>query len=91
VARALLKDKLWHADGKSLDVARKDMWALMQAVAKPELRKVFAAMHSRPCWLDTGKYCVAIDIHTLLRTTSAALSIHAEPEEDDGCTCPVLH
>ncbi len=64
MARALLKDKLWHADGKSLDVARKDMWALMQAVAKPELRKVFAAMHSRPCWLDTGKYCVAIDIHS---------------------------
>lgn len=64
MAHALLKDELWHADGKSVDVARKDMWVLMQAAAKPELRKVFAAMHSRPCWLDTGKHCVAIDTQT---------------------------
>ena len=35
-------------------MAREDIWALLQAAAKPELRKVFAAMSTRPCWLDTG-------------------------------------
>ena len=43
------------ADEKGLDVARQDIWAMLQAAAKPELRRVFAAMNSRPCWLDTGE------------------------------------
>ena len=36
-------------------MARENIWALLQAAAKPELRKVFAAMSMRPCWLDTGE------------------------------------
>lgn len=38
-----------------MDVARQDIWGLLQAAAKPELRRVFAAAHLRPCWLDTGR------------------------------------
>jgi hypothetical protein len=44
-----------HADEKGLDVTRQDIWGMLQAAAKPELRRVFAAMNSRPCWLDTGE------------------------------------
>ena len=44
------------ADGRAVDVARQDIWGMLQAAAKPELRKVFAAAHLRPCWLDTGKH-----------------------------------
>ena len=36
-------------------MARENIWSLLQAAAKPELRKVFAAAHLRPCWLDTGR------------------------------------
>ena len=46
---------LFCTDGKAVDVARQDIWGLLQAAAKPELRRVFAAAHLRPCWLDTGK------------------------------------
>jgi hypothetical protein len=54
------------ADEKGLDVARQDIWAMLQAAAKPELRKVFAAMNSRPCWLDTGEQLTEVLAFSIL-------------------------
>ncbi len=55
-------------------MAREDVWALLQAAAKPELRKVFAAMGMRPCWLDTGESHVPMDLSEHMTKHSASAS-----------------
>ena len=53
-AEALTRMRSCLAEGRAVDVAREDIWGFLQAAAKPELRKVFAAARMRPCWMDTG-------------------------------------
>ena len=53
-------------------MARESIWALLQAAAKPELRKVFAAMSMRPCWLDTGESHMLINSVSTRRSTPQA-------------------